>query len=431
MQKLHRVVEFLILQGITTAGNLLYGFLCIRLLPVTGYAKFAVVFGFLGSVTVLMDVGVTNTLAPLVGERVGDLQLIADYLASLRQVAHRLFVLVAPATALAFPLIVRKQQWSAPTVAAMVTIILFSAWFARVSATYGAVLILRRDRTRWYREQMVSSLGTLAVLMIFWQAHWLNEFSAILINVSGIVYLSQAYFFRARYLLAVRGHPTKGMRKEIVHLALPNSTSTIFYALYGQFALLLIIMFGRTTAVASLGALTRLSQIFLLASQMNRLLIEPYFARLPRARLKSHYIVAIAAATTFGSALILLARFFPGILLWILGQKYSHLRHEVLLVIIAGSISYVSGVMWTIHSARRFVYWWNNLAFIAMTILIQSIFLWKTDLSTVSAVLMLSIATNAANQAVHIASGIYGFVRGPRELKDSGSEISPRETPHA
>jgi hypothetical protein len=45
--KVHRVIEFLASQGIAVAARLFYGFLCVRLLPIPEYAKFAVVFGFL------------------------------------------------------------------------------------------------------------------------------------------------------------------------------------------------------------------------------------------------------------------------------------------------------------------------------------------------------------------------------------------------
>lgn len=430
-QKLHRVAEFLTWQGITTAGTLLYGFLCVRLLPIAGYAEFAVVFGALGSVTVLMDVGISNTLAPLVGEKVNDLQLIADYLASLRQIAHRIYLIVAPFTVLAFPLMVRRQQWTAATVAGMAAIVLFAAWFARVSAAYGAVLILRRDRRRWYLEQMRSSLGTLALLLIFWALHWLNAFSAMLINVAGILYLSQAFFRQARRLLKNHGHPSKHMRREIVHLALPNSTSAIFYAFQGQISLLLIIIFGHTMAVASVGALTRLAQVFGLLSQMNPLLLEPYFASLPRTRLRHNYLIVVGAAAALAACCIALARFFPELFLWILGPKYSHLQHEVLLIIIAGSLGYAGNIMWTIHCARKFVYWWNNAAFIVLTIAVQAFFIWKVDLSSVRGVLMLSIATVSAAVLVHTASGIYGFARGPRKTGESGAELSAPEAAHA
>jgi hypothetical protein len=49
------------------AGNLLYGLLCVRLLPSAEYAKFVVVFAVQGTIIALMDVNFTGTLVPLVG----------------------------------------------------------------------------------------------------------------------------------------------------------------------------------------------------------------------------------------------------------------------------------------------------------------------------------------------------------------------------
>src|SRR6185437_964325 len=117
VSKLHRVSEFLVKQGITTAGNLIYGFLCVRLLPISDYAEYAVVFGFLGTLTVLMDIGISSSLLPLIGERVGDSQLIADYVASLRQLSHWLYIAAIPVVAVAYPFLVHRQRWNLRTVA--------------------------------------------------------------------------------------------------------------------------------------------------------------------------------------------------------------------------------------------------------------------------------------------------------------------------
>jgi hypothetical protein len=67
------------------AGNLLRGFLCVLLRPISEYAKFVVVYVVQGSLVVLMNVGIAGSLMPLVGERVNDRQWIADLIASLRQ----------------------------------------------------------------------------------------------------------------------------------------------------------------------------------------------------------------------------------------------------------------------------------------------------------------------------------------------------------
>lgn len=413
--KLHRVGEFLGLQGITTAGNLLYGFLCVRLLPIPDYAEFAVVFGFLGTLTVLMDIGISSTLLPLVGERIDDSQLIADYVASLRQLAHWLYLVAVPIVVIVYPLLVQRQQWSWKVVAAMVAIVLAAGWSARVSGAYGAVLILRRDHTFWYRTQIVSSLGTLLLLGVVWSVHWLNAFSAILINVSGIAYCGTAYYLRACRLLRVKGRPSKEKRMAILHLALPIIPNAIFYAFQGQISLLLIVWFGHLRAVAGLGALNRLSRVFVLFSQINPLFLEPYFAKLPRTSLKKNYFGVVAVESSFSVAAAGLALFFPQVFLWVLGPKYSNLRFEVFLLIATSAITSFYGALWTIHTARRFVYWWSGAAVIVASLGIESIFILKADLSTIRSVLVLNLTVASAELIINVLSGIYGFIHGPRE----------------
>ena len=290
LPKVPHVAEFLVSQGIAMAGSLLYGVLCIRLLPIGEYAKFVVVFAAQASLMVLMDVGISGSFIPLVGERFDDLRLIADYLASIRQIAHRLYAVFAPITIVAFPLLVRNRHWSWKVVAAMVVIVLIAAWFARVAASYGSVLILRRDRSYWYRTKIVASFGSLILLGVFVAFHWFNAFVAILISVSGQILVAWIYYLRARRLLGVTGVPTKEKRTAIIQLTLPAVPSVIFYALSGQLSVLLITIFGRTAGVASVGALGRLGQIFALLSQMNGILVEPYFARLKKAYLKANYL---------------------------------------------------------------------------------------------------------------------------------------------
>ena len=125
------------------------------------------------------------------------------------------------------------------------------------------------------------------MLGIIWATHMLNAFSAILLNVAGIVFIALSYFFRARQLLGVRGNPTREKCKAIIHPSLPSIPNVIFYAFQGQVSILLITFFGHTTAVASIGALRGLGQVFVLFSQMTPLLIEPYFASMPAAKLAS------------------------------------------------------------------------------------------------------------------------------------------------
>jgi hypothetical protein len=415
--KLRQVFHFITKQGIAMAGNLLYGLLCVRILPVTEYAKFSVLFGFMASLTVLLDVGISGTLAPLVGEQINNLQLIANYVAAIRKLALRLYLVVAPLAAIVFVLLVHRQHWGVWVEAQMVLALLWTAWFARVSSSYGSVLILRRDRSRYYRTQIIGSLGSLTLLLIFWALHRMNIYVAILLNVAQTVYLAVSYFRRAKQLLGVNGNSSPAQEKAVMRLAMPNSASLVFYVIQGQLTLMLITVFGRNaTSVANVGALGRLGQILVIFSQMNPILIEPFFAKLPAARVKRIYSLTLALALASAVLLSGLAFLFPGPLLWILGPKYSHLRFEAGLQILGSVIWYVTGLLWVINSARRFIYWWNSLANIILTLVMQAIYIWKFDVNTVQGVLILNVSTCAIALLVSMACGFYGFWRGPQKL---------------
>jgi O-antigen/teichoic acid export membrane protein len=414
--KLRQIVHFLTTLGIATAARLLCGFLCVRLLPISEYAKFAVVYSFLGTLAILMDVSFSGTLIPLVGENTDDLQRIADYTASLRQLAHWIFFAVAPAVVLLYPLLVHKQGWSWRVIAGMIAILLIAGWCDRLGGTYGAVLLVRRDQKTWNKAQMFANFVPLTLVGVLWAARSLNAFSAMLANLTNAVFLAGFYFFRARRLLRINGQASRQKRKEIIHLAFPNMPSAIFYALQGQISILLITVFGRSAAIAGVGALNRLSQVYIVVGLLNPYLIAPYFGRLPEARLKRNYIGVLAIEGALALFVTALARAFPQMFLWVLGRQYSNLRYEVFLAIAGASIAYLSGALSFIHSARRFVYWWNSAAIIILTIVIEGLFIWKANLSTVRGVLYLNLALLAVNFLVNTVTGVYGFICGPRTL---------------
>jgi len=417
LPKLRHVMHFLTKQGIAMTGNMLYGLLCVRMLPIASYAQFAVLFGFMGSLTTLLDIGMSGTLTPLVGEQIANLPLIASYVASIRRIALRMYLVVAPIAGLVFVFLVQRQHWGALVVAQMVVVLLVTAWFARVSSAYGAVLILRRDRSHYYRAQIIGSLGSLSLLVVFWAFHSVNVYVGILLNVAQTLFLAFFYYRRARELLGVKGQPNTSQEKAIVRLAMPNVPSTVFYAIQGQVMLMLITVFGHSvSSVANIGALSRLGQILVLFSQMNIILAEPFFAKLEQSRLRRIYILAAGLVAVGAAAFSALAFLFPEVFLWILGPHYRQLRLEVGLMVLSSSIQYLGGFLWVVHSSRRFVYWWVTIANIALILAVEVLFIWKVDLSVVRNVLILNVASALASLAVTLSCGVYGFLRGGQQL---------------
>ena len=411
-------LQYFTVQGITIATNLIYGLLCVRLLPSSEYAKFVVVFGVQGMLVILMDLNFSGTIIPLIGNRVDDHSLISDYIASLRQLSYWLFAIVGAGTVVCFPLLVKHRDWDWSVIGPMIGILLLSTWFIRVGSAYGAVLILLGKRPTWYRAQMISSVGTLVVLGIFRALHWLGGFTAILINVLGIVYVGIEYYRQAHRLLGTSGHASARLRRAIVGLALPNVPQAIFFALQGQISLFLITFFGHTHGVSSVGALARLGQIFIIFKQANMLFVEPYFAKLPKARMRSRYTLALLLAAMISVAVMQLTYFYPQALLSLLGPQYRDLRFEVQLAVAASAVGFFSNVLWTIHSARRFVFWWNVILSIVLTLVVQLVFVIKADMSTVRNVLMLNLAVNLTSLFINIMAGACGFIKGPRQTEE-------------
>ena len=85
-------------------------------------------------------------------------------------------------------------------------------------------------------------------------------------------------------------------------------------------------------------------------------------------------------------------------------------------MIFAGAVRLVSGILTTVNQARRFVFYWNSAVTIILTLLVQGLFLWNIDLTTVRSVLWFGVASALVSLLVNIVCTLYGFAHGPRKL---------------
>ena len=415
--RLRHVHQFVTRQGIATVGNLVYGLLCVRLLPVNDYAKFAIIFGFMGTLTVLTDTVTTGTIAPLVGERLQDRKLIADYVATVRHIVTFVFLAIAPVVTVVLLVALGRHEWTLRDNLQIAASILFISWFSRISGTYSTVLLLLRDRAFFYRIQIAGSLGSLALLCVAWAMHGLNLYVCVLLNCAQVVYQAISTYRRAQHLLRVDGHTNQAMQRQIIQLALPGVPGSIFYALQGQIMLMLLVALGRgTTSIANLGALGRLGQILTFFSLMNPVFVEPFFARLRQNQVLPRYVIAVVLAASALGLFCGTGFLFPQYYLLVLGPHYQNLRVEVGLIILSSSLAFLAGYMHTIHTSRRFVYWWNNISNIVAIVAIQAFCIWRFDLSVLRNLLVMNVVTVAVSLLIQVLTGIYGFVFGPQQM---------------
>jgi len=89
------------------------------------------------------------------------------------------------------------------------------------------------------------------------------------------------------------------------------------------------------------------------------------------------------------------AALFPDQFLWILGSKYAHLRHELLLMMLMSAFSAVISAMWSLNSTKAWIkYSWLNIPSVILT---QIVLLTVLDVSTVRGVILFGIFSLVPN----------------------------------
>jgi len=161
--------------------------------------------------------------------------------------------------------------------------------------------------------------------------------------------------------------------------------------------------------IAEVAALGRLSQLYLVLSAFNYVITEPMIARAGTETLHKKYIVVVIAATAIAFTILLTAVLIPDAFLLILGNKYANLGEQIPWLLAASGINFIATTLWTMNSARKWIFWWGTFAYIFTIILCQIAGIVNFDVSTTSGVLRLSLLTATGILCVQITIAIKGL----------------------
>lgn len=411
------IANFIAGQGSVQILNLATGFLLLRWLSIEAYAQYSVAFGFQCTLGILIDLGFSSSIIALVGDRGSDKAIVGAYIRAGKYFRYRLFIILIPLAAIAFPLITFKQHWDWRTQILLFISIISSLFFQGWVSYYSAPLLINQRLKEFYQPQIVGASSRILLNFTLysilglsaWIAAWLNS-AAIAINSLLCRIASTSFIIEPK-------HSDSIIQREMLKYLSPFIPSIIFTALQGQISLLLITLFGETKTIAEVAALGRLGQLFLVLTAFNSVVIEPYIAKVARQYLVKRYFQVLGTAILISLTLCILAFLFPQPLLWLLGSKYQDLQLEASWIVVVSCINYISGVMWTMHSARKWVYWWHSTLYIMLILLTQVVYVVLFKLDTTLNVIYFSLATSGVTAITHIIGGIYGFMHGYRKAE--------------
>lgn len=394
--------------------NLVTGLLLLRWMSIEHYAQFGVAFAFQSTVAMLADLGFSSSILALAGERAGDSAVLGKYLRSARHYRTLLVCIVLVGFAIGFPLITASQPW--PPIAksfifgSIVFAVLVQGW-----TMYQAPLLANRQVAAVYRPQVV--VGSLRLLFCgaLYSMHTLTGVAASWVGSLALGLSGWWIKHRAQPFVVEPRQSDPIANREMLRYLAPLFPGVIFTAFQAQISIGIITLLGTTQNIAEVAALGRLGQLFGILSAFNGVIIGPYIAALAASRLRRRYFQIVAAAVLLSTAISLLAFQFPDPLLWLLGPHYRDLRETIGWVVLTGCLSYICGVMWTIHSVRRWVFWWGSLLYIVLLIAAQVLGIKFLNLSSTMGVVYFGVASAVAVLIVQIATAVFGlfFYRRP------------------
>lgn len=375
--------------------SLLSGILIIRLLPVQEYAFYTLANTMLGTMTVLADGGISSGVMAEGGKVWQDKKKLGIVLATGLDLRKKFAVgsLIVSVPILTYLLWYHGASW---LTIFLITLALIPAFFAALSDSLLEIIPKLHQHIKPLQKNQINvSAGRLLLsgltLFIF---PW--TFIALLANGIPRIY-GNIRLKGIAYLFADKNEKaeieTKKAMMRIIKKVMPGA---IYYCLSGQIIIWFISIFGSTTALAQVGALSRLIIIFNLFAILFATLITPRFARLPniKALIMRRFVQILQGTIILSILLITIFYLFSKNILWILGDDFSGLTKEVILISVAGCVSLISSCTNQLLSARGIIV--PPIGFIFWTIGVQVGVAFTLQLSEVAGVLMYGIYTTSA-----------------------------------
>jgi hypothetical protein len=411
------LLSFFIGQPAVQFLNLITGFLLLRWLDVREYAMLGIATAFQMTVNQLTDVGFSGSIVALSGSRGHDPDVLGTYLRSARHWRTRVQTATLVVAAFAFPLVTWNQSWS-PTVKALLFGSIALGVFFQGWTMYGSPLLVHRSLRQYYTPQIQSALLRLLLCAVLHEVGILPAWLAAMLSALALGFTGFSYRRSSHPFLNEPIESQPAANAEMLRYLSPLIPGVAFVALQGQLLVGISSIFGATQNIAEVSALGRIGQLFLILGAFNSVFIEPYIARVSAELLPRRYFQILGVALTICAAITFIGFTFPQPLLWLLGKNYAGLQAEIGWVVLSGCLAYLGGVLWSMHAARRWIFWWVSIVYIISILITQFICVMMMDLSQTRSVIFFGLITTLLALLLQASVGMCGLISDRRTPKD-------------
>lgn len=384
------------------------GILLVRWLPQREYAFFTIANAMQATLMLLADIGISVGLISIGGRvwqdrhRFGE--LINTGLAVRKKLAAGAVVIVAP---ILYAMLARNGA------SAIYTLLLIAFVLAGFSIQLSVDIfsVVPRLRSDIGRIQKIDFTCAIVRLLLILGLVYLFATAGLAVAIASVTFLLQYFLLRAyaAKVVDLKADENAEDRQEIVRLIKNLAANAVFYCFQGQITVFLISFFARRAAsVAEVGALGRLAMIFTVLTNLLINIFVPAFARCQdKHKLRYLYAAIAGGVILFSAAVLGGAALFPDQFLFVLGNRYTHLHRELLLMIGVAVISAFSGTLWLLNASKAWVS--GAWLYIPLTLATQIALIPFTDFSTVAGVLIFNLISAVPSLLLNLALSYRGF----------------------
>lgn len=378
-------------QAVVQTVAMLTGLLIVRKLSIEQYAYYAIATAMLSSMTALADGGIGVGVTAQGGRVWRDRKKLGQVLAS-GLALRKKFALFSSIAAPVMIYLLRRHgaSWLA---AFLILAGVIPTFIASLSDSLLEIPSkLNQQMVPLQKNQLFAALSRAAftVMVVF-----LLPYTAAAVLATGI----SRTWANIRLLTIAHAHadfhrkPEKHVEKQILSIVWRVLPASLYYCVMGQITIWIISIFGSTTAVGQLGALTGVAQVMMLFTTLFMTLAVPRFARLPdrRSLLVQRFVAIELCLILMSTAIIGASILFSRQILWILGSHFHGLSTELALAFASACAGLLSSSTNQLLASRGIVV--PPLLFIGAALAAQIGLAFVLPLSQVSGVLLYSIFT--------------------------------------
>lgn len=388
------------------------GLMLVRLLPINEYGFYTLLLAAFTFICTFSDLGATETLSFFRWRARKKNMPWMHYFHAVLRFRRTVFAFGFISSAVYVSLMGSHISEGALAIMAGLVLIGLSAWVSIHSGIISYVLKLEQRFRQAYAVELSNELAKLLTVGLIWGLGFATALASMAsISIGALVAVALAINLLGKAgVMPAQPSPQQIRRRNrsLLGQVVPTLPGAIHFAVQGLFATWLAAYYGSVVNVAEVGALGRLGVLISVIAGFTGTVFVPRLIAITDESLFLHrYLLWWVVITAFGGSILLTVWVFPGVLLALLGDTYSGLHEELVVVSATAIVATWGSFAYAINRARG----WVRLQPYSVPFIVagQSVLFVLLDFSSTLGVLVFALGSFLIGFMYQLMINVFGF----------------------